>query len=73
MTGSYHVTLVDGNGVTADGQFVYDQLGIPPPTDLKFDQYQTPIRRAGNEYVKLLNGKEVVLRSPSSGRQMEIQ
>ena len=63
MTGSYHVTLVDGNGVTADGQFVYDQLGIPPPTDLKFDQYQTPIRRAGNEYVKLLGGKEVVLRS----------
>ena len=59
----YNVTLVDGNGPTHEGEFVYHEMGLPVPTDLQFDQYAVPYRRGPNEYVKKLNGEEVILRT----------
>ena len=59
----YNVTLVDGNGATQEGEFVYEQLGLPIPTDLNFDQFVQPYRREGNEFVKRLDGKEVRIRT----------
>ena len=61
----YNVTLVDANGATPEGQFVYEQLGLPIPTDLTFDQFKQPYRREGNEFVKRLDGQEVRIRTPS--------
>ena len=53
----YNVTLVDGNGATPEGQFVYEQLGLAIPIDLSFDQFAQPYRRGANEYVKRLDGQ----------------
>ena len=48
----HYVTLVDGQGPTPEGEFVYHTLGLDVPTDLNFDQFTEPTRRGDNEYVK---------------------
>ena len=58
----HYVTLVDGQGPTPEGEFVYHTLGLDVPTDLNFDQFTEPTRRGDNEYVKKLNGQEVRIR-----------
>lgn len=55
--------LVDSNGATPEGDFVYDLLGLELPQDLKFDQFQQPTRRGPNEYAKTGQGQEVRIRS----------
>ena len=55
--------LVDANGPTAEGEFVYNLLGRDIPTDLRFDVHLQPTQRGPNEYAKTAEGKEVRLRS----------
>ena len=40
-----YITLVDGQGPTPEGEFVYHTLGLDVPTDLQFDQFTEPIKR----------------------------
>jgi hypothetical protein len=64
---SYYITLVDGQGATPEGEFVYHTLGLPIPEDLVFDQFTQPVRRGLNEYAKHRNGQEVRIRYLSPG------
>ncbi len=38
-----NVTLVTMNGLTPEGNFVFEFIGEPVPTSLDVDQYQTPV------------------------------
>ena len=58
--------LVDANGPTADGEFVYNLLGMDVPTELRFDMLVQPTQRGPNEWAKTVDGKEVRLRTLSA-------
>ena len=62
------VTLVNSRGqVTPAGRFFYEARGQAPPSST-FDPTQTPISRGGREYIRLLNGTEVLVRSYLRGQ-----
>ena len=63
LDAGHPATLVDGNGPSPEGEFVYNLLGRDVPTDLQFDALRQPDRRGPNEYGKTAEGKKVRLRT----------
>ena len=57
------ITLVDANGPTPDGRFVYQRMGLQIPTDVNIDQGQLPERRGATEWLKDASGRDVKFRT----------
>ena len=53
-TGARFRTLFNKTGLTAAGQYYYDQTGIAPPK--KFDYQQDAVRRGASQSITLLDG-----------------